>query len=100
MAKKKFNLDDSLPDANVLKEEEVSDPEVNVSENNGEIRDEAKIKIPKKEKRELKWERKTYYLTTELIEGIDEFSEESGYNKSAIVRMALREFFHRVEIQE
>ncbi len=100
--KKKYGLEDALPEANTLTESESSsEAQVNVDENDTKLEydDNGRIKVPKKEDREKKWERKTYYLTTEIIETIDEFSKASGHNKSAIVRMALREFFRRAEIQ-
>lgn len=54
--------------------------------------------LEKKEK--LKLQRKTYYLTQDLIENIDAVADESGYDKSEIVRIALQTFFDNIEIEK
>ena len=45
-------------------------------------------------------ERKTYYLTSSLIDTIDEVSEVTGYDKSEVVRMALQTFFDNIDIEK
>lgn len=56
--------------------------------------------LEKKSKESDELKRQTYYLNDQLIELIDNYSQQSGYNKSELVRMALEHFFNNLEIQE
>ena len=89
---------------NVKKEKakKVKPENVNNNENkdtNKETNDNGKVILERKQKKKDRFKRQTYYLTNELIRKIDKYNKKSGYSKSELVRMALEDFFERVEVK-
>ena len=84
------------------KAKKVKSENANINKNkntNKEINDDGKVILEKKQKKQDRFKRQTYYLTDELIKKIDKFNKKSGYNKSELVRIALEDFFKRVKIK-
>lgn len=72
-----------------------ADVNINTNSDNSSI-----FVLEKKAKESDELKRQTYYLNDQLIQLIDDYSQQSGYNKSELVRIALQHFFNNLEIHE
>lgn len=100
MAKGKLSLDDSLKgvkNANArakVDRDPTQENVENLAKNNG---DGPLFLIAKRDKEKNKLKRSTYYIRSETLDKIEQYSEYTGYGKSELVRMALNNFFNSVE---
>ena len=95
VAKTKVNLEDSLKGVkNAKVDRDPTEEEVeNMAQRDG---DGPLFLIAKRDKEKNKLKRSTYYIRSETLDKIEQYSEQTGYGKSELVRMALKNFFDSV----